>query len=240
MDNHQAAPPLQIRSSSAQIQGARPRQEDALILRRDFNDVLAFVADGLGGHPRGDEASSFAVSSVIDHLFPKLESDELTDPVQSLTDSFIQAHKAVSTVSGGRFSSPASTLIGGLFRPDQAQAYLANLGDSLALRLRDNELQWLFQPQGVGSWVSYALGYDIGINGSAIESRTVDLRSGDRFLLASDGLLTLETKTIRASLNMESPRTCCEALILEVIACVAAAQDNCSVLCLFVENRDAA
>ncbi|MGH8705318.1 MAG: PP2C family protein-serine/threonine phosphatase, partial [Burkholderiales bacterium] len=49
-----------------QIQGVRPRQEDAYSIDKTAEGgCLAVIADGLGGHPGGDVASREAVAEFV-------------------------------------------------------------------------------------------------------------------------------------------------------------------------------
>lgn len=233
--DNKTSPKLQITTASGQLQGGRWRQEDSVLLRASAHGRIAFVADGVGGHVRGDEASATAVTVATDGLKAYIEqaADVPDDP---LTEAFVQAHAAVSLLPAGRRAPAATTLIGGLFRVEPAVAWLANVGDSLAFLLRDGETSTIFVPQGVGNWVRYALGYDIGYASEGIEICRMELSTGDRFLLASDGLLTLDYDNIQEALLQDTPRACCEQLLSQVIAAARPNQDNCTVLALFVEE----
>lgn len=230
--------PLQISCSSGQLQGARRRQEDAVALRIGATGCIGIVADGLGGHSRGDEASLVAVTSMTNDLSRYLLGGHF-DPDLALYDAVYRAHLAVAALGNKEHDvrSPATTVVGGLFRADQAAAHLANVGDSLAFLLRNGVLERIFVPQGRGNLVDFALGFDLGPANAAIVRRTLFLSPGDRILLASDGIQSVDADGIRKALRLPNARACCERLLSWVIAAQHRHQDNCTVLAAFLDQQ---
>ena len=208
-----------------------------MALRFGTTGCIGLVADGLGGHPRGDEASSVAVMSMCNDLSRHL-LEEHFDPDLALYDAVYGAHLAVGALGnvGSGVRLPATTVVGGLFRVDQAAAHLVNVGDSLAFLLRDGILERIFQPQGHGNLVDFAIGLDLGPANTAIDRRTLSLHPGDRILLASDGIQPVSAEGIQEGLGLPNARMCCEHLLSRVITAQHRYQDNCPVLAVFLDQ----
>jgi serine/threonine protein phosphatase PrpC len=110
--------------------------------------ALLIVADGMGGHVRGKEASSIATrvaSSVIlrEVLLPMLggrATEATTRPIHEILDEAItSANEAVSQMEADTGTTLTSALIVG------RSAYLAHVGDSRAYYLDRGELHQITQ-----------------------------------------------------------------------------------------------
>jgi serine/threonine protein phosphatase PrpC len=146
----QGADLLQIGQGS-DIGRAREHNEDAFLTLKTLmgpegsNSPLAIlaVADGLGGHARGEEASSTAVrvasgALVKEFVLPVL-SNRLADdgirPIQEiLTEATLSANRAVSRMESDAGTTLTSVLITG------HSAYVAHVGDTRAYYLADNKV----------------------------------------------------------------------------------------------------
>ncbi len=171
---------------------------------------LLVLADGMGGHKAGDVAANETVNRVCNYLKREIEalgSDLDYEEAEALLfDTIQQVNEEVLTLS---FSRPqlrgmGTTLCVLLFLRNSA--LLAHVGDSRIYRLRDLKLEQmtadhsLFQElldQGaLGKGEEFkrknVITKAIGI-ASVVEPTVcqVELRSGDRFLLCSDGLSDL-------------------------------------------------
>ena len=56
--------------------GGREEQQDAYCLERRWGEIFAAVCDGIGGLPRGEEASYLAAKTLLDEERPWTEQDE--------------------------------------------------------------------------------------------------------------------------------------------------------------------
>ncbi len=161
------------------------------------------VADGMGGHTGGEEASKIATEVIKTYLVSHWQ-DTIESP-QLLENAFIQANEAiiVDQEKNPERSDMGTTAVVAILREEQL--WCANVGDSRLYRLRDKTLKQITEDQtwvaqGVRShaltleearshpWrhvLSQCLGReDMG----KVELLSLDIQPGDRFLLCSDGL----------------------------------------------------
>ena len=99
----------------------------------------------------------------------------------------------------------------------------------------------LYQAALVGS-VLFCLGGDVGEpEGSGIDigDAPLDLRAGDRLLIASDGIFTLTEPQLKAALAAADARTAVEAVLRQVIEIGDRMQDNCTVVVVEVLDPEA-
>jgi serine/threonine protein phosphatase PrpC len=151
----QSVGPLEI-GQATDIGKARELNEDAfftlkLLIGTDSQPVplaLLVVADGMGGHAGGEEASSVGIrvaSGVIvrEVLLPMLNNTptEVTSrPIQEiLSEAINSANEAVSRIESDAGTTLTSALIVG------HSAYMAHVGDSRAYYLDQGELRQITQ-----------------------------------------------------------------------------------------------
>jgi PPM family protein phosphatase len=191
-----------IRVGSRSVQGARPNNEDALVV--DAEHKVFLVADGMGGQELGERASSMAAE-----IIPRVLQDRLAhnqDAGAAVQSALAEANLAI--VTAGR-SQPAGRRMGttAVLAVQQAdQLYVAGIGDSRAYLIRGDRVEQLT--------VDHSVAKALELSGtlSAEEARTspwqhvlyrflgcaemtegAEVRplvpqAGDRLLLASDGL----------------------------------------------------
>ncbi len=82
--------------------GNRSSNPDRCLVMQDSDRVLLVVADGMGGHARGDLAAETAVNS-LGHSFLS-QRDAIADPEQFLKTALEIAH--LETVEAGRANTP--------------------------------------------------------------------------------------------------------------------------------------
>jgi protein phosphatase len=128
-----------IRVGSHSAQGVRPNNEDRFAV--DERHRVYVVADGMGGHDSGEEASRLAAE-----IIPKSVGDSLDAQVQvpeALQRALEQAHKAI--MDAGRNQPPGrrmgTTAVVAVH--DKDQCYVAGLGDSRAYLVRAGQVQQL-------------------------------------------------------------------------------------------------
>lgn len=95
--------------------------------------ALWLVADGVGGGPRGEEASRTAVDVVAGYL----GSGAWSEPASAISDAFGLASGRVHELTGTGASS--TTMVAALVRESDATAWIANVGDSRAYLVSDGE-----------------------------------------------------------------------------------------------------
>lgn len=179
------------------------------------------VADGMGGHAGGQEASHIATESIQAYLNEYWDSDDSSPAL--LEQAFLQANRAIlqDQVKHPERADMGTTVVVVLFR-DQ-ESWCAHIGDSRLYRLRGAKLHqitedhtWVARATKLGDltpdqarlhpWrhiLSRCLGReDVG----QIDVQSFELQSNDRLLLCSDGLteelpdhlIAFHLKTIRA------------------------------------------
>lgn len=214
----------------------RDHNEDSYLLQWP----VALVADGLGGHPGGEDASRVAVEVAGDVLASEPPSTE------TLVTAWEAAHRAVAEegAASGRVGM-ATTLVGGVLSPDGSTLYLANVGDSRAYHLTgaglrqltvdDNEAQELVRygvltrEQARVHPARFWLSQSVGRGDVQVRTQAVPV-AGGRLLLCSDGLLELDDVRVEALLRAApDPRAAVDALVETVLAETPAA-DNITVL----------
>lgn len=160
------------------------------------------VADGVGGAPAGHLASGLAVKSMVAGL------GEMTEPdANSVQEQVVRAN-AMLAQTGRDYPSVrgmATTMTGLVMAGDVG--YLVHVGDSRAFRLRDGVFEQMTVDQ---SWVQMLMDEGMldpaevsthpmrnmlmhSLSGALRDPEyarvtPVDLRAGDRWLIATDGL----------------------------------------------------
>ncbi len=214
MSSEPAPPPLR-RTGTGLSDLGRKRQtnEDAFYL----DDMLGLyvVADGMGGHAAGEVASQEAVETVFGMVKRGITSlHELEDPVQEddvrnacrLMESAVQAatYMVFSMAEMDRGKSGMGTTISAMLVLGE-YAITAQVGDSRVYRIRGAEVEQLTEDHTLIAWqlkqglitpqeakksphrnvITRAVGNRDYVQ---VDTGLVQLFSGDRFLLCSDGL----------------------------------------------------
>lgn len=194
------------------------------------------VADGMGGHAGGQEASRIATQSIQMHLNQQWDSAEPSDRL--LEKAFLQANQAIlqDQSKHPERSDMGTTAVAVMLRDDQS--WCAHIGDSRLYRLRGAKLHqvtedhtWVARAMRLGDitpdqarihpWrhiLSKCLGRE---DLRQIEVQTFDFLPNDRLLLCSDGL-TEELSDGSITSHLKSIRACDRA----ASALVNAAKDK--------------
>lgn len=184
--------------------GNRSSNQDRCLVLHESDRAILAVADGMGGHARGDLAAQTAVNS-LGHSFLS-QHDTVTNPEQFLKTALEIAH--LETVEAGRANTPPveprTTCVVCLVQGNQA--WWAHVGDSRLYLLRDGKLltrtrdhtpvEELLQSGAIGedelnnhplrNGVSRCLGGALRF--PKISFDHAELEPGDTLLLCSDGL----------------------------------------------------
>jgi protein phosphatase len=104
---------------------------------------LFVVADGMGGHKGGKQASEIAVATIAERLLGEPDSGRLADRTERLVEAVRDANRRI--VERGAQESDlnhmGTTLVALLLQEDEGA--VVHVGDSRAYRLRDGELAQL-------------------------------------------------------------------------------------------------
>ncbi|MEO1060858.1 MAG: Stp1/IreP family PP2C-type Ser/Thr phosphatase [Actinomycetota bacterium] len=173
----------------------RPANQDSM-----FADAGLFVvADGMGGHRAGETASRLTVESLADSDVGDL--DDLTEAIREANRIVHRSSSDDSELQGMGTTVTVLRIAG-----SPSQALLANVGDSRAYRLRGDDFERLTEDHSyVGALLREGsineqeaehhpyrnmLTRAIGIEPEVeVDTWTLDIDDGDRFLLCSDGLI---------------------------------------------------
>lgn len=220
-----------MNAAGGQIQGTRMRQEDAWVVERcGDGELLAIVADGLGGHPAGDVASREAVAE-IKRAFLELREAAQATPREWLKDAVLAADTQLRAMQrrNPELHGMATTLVA-LYLRDR-EFWAASVGDSYLLLLRQGQLLVLNELHAEGGGVTSCLGFHL----SRVDlADRLAVEAGDRFLLASDGVATLDADEIGALLGAATGP---DGVIREVLGAIEESalpnQDNVTLVAVF-------
>jgi serine/threonine protein phosphatase PrpC len=194
------------------------------------------VADGMGGHAGGQEASRIATDAIqayLEHHWPT----DMSSP-QMLEAAILKANQAIleDQASHPERSDMGTTVVVVMFR--EGQSWCGHIGDSRLYRLRGAKLQQITEDH---TWISRALKSG-EINPSQarihpwrhilwkclgredirqVDVQAFDVQVGDRLLLCSDGL-TEELSDFSIANLLKSVRACDKA----ALSLVNAAKDK--------------
>jgi len=188
---------------------------------------LLVLADGMGGHAGGETASRLALET-IGEVF----QTEFDDPRAMLESAFQAANQKVHQVGSAdpNLQGMGTTGVALLVGPHET-AWVAHIGDSRAYRLRDGRFEPVTEDH---SWVVDAIHHgritakeakthpmrnvlmrSIGVAPQIeVTISALDLETGDRFLLCSDGLWgEVPEVSIAEILSQETPSTAARQLV---------------------------
>ena len=232
---------MAIESVSGTHVGLRRKvNEDSLLVRDDCR--LWVVADGMGGHEAGDVASG-KVAEALRLLPPAADIDALVDDaIQALK----QVNHQLIDLAGGQDSqrSIGTTVVGLAVGDAGFRCFWA--GDSRAYRLRDGQLVQLTRDHSMvqdlvdagmlrpdeaadhpnSNIITRAVGVAPDLR---VDTVSGDVRPGDQFLLASDGLTRVMTdEEIYAELTALPGEEAADSLLQTVLS--RGAPDNVSMI----------
>jgi PPM family protein phosphatase len=181
----------------------RSANQDAYFIDEQ-NGRFFVVADGMGGHAGGQEASRIATEAIASHLMDNWSVD--TDAIALLQEAFLKANRAIveDQRQSPERSDMGTTAVAVVF-PENSPPLCAHVGDSRLYRLRGAELTQITEDH---TWIAHAvksgnlspeqarshpwrhvLAQCLGREDlHKVEVQALDVQSGDRLLLCSDGL----------------------------------------------------
>jgi PPM family protein phosphatase len=231
------------------IPGRRSNNEDAVCIRPDLG--LFVVADGMGGYEGGEVASALAVQAICElvrrtHLDKDVTWPYRIDPQRTVDENEIivatrLANERITSRREGELEQMGSTVA--VLRIADDRAVIGHVGDSRVYRLREGVLAQMtvdhsLLAQLIASGapppdperfpfrhvVTRALGTPTG----EPEVQLDHTRSGDVYLVCSDGLSeVLGSEMITSLLQFDSERAC--KMLVEA-AYEAGSRDNISAI----------
>ena len=249
---------LKFEISGAQIDGARDYQEDSFLISHlqagdgDGQASLVIVADGMGGHAAGNVASNMAVQSFNKYITTHYPSDSIPLLLRSAAD---EANNAIAKTihETSALKGMGCTLVAALCINDKM--FWVSVGDSHLFHIQDKILfkrnadhsygGYLDRMAAEGNAVNEENGYSRHMLLSALTGEPipaidcpeepVSLKDGDQILLCSDGIDTLDQKSIQASSNkVEGVQELTKKLIANVEKAQQPRQDNTTVVAMRV------
>lgn len=222
----------------------RKLNEDAVLALSDLG--LWVVSDGMGGHEAGDFASA-AICDTVARLDPSLPPGQR---LQDLRGLLAEAHAGIRAEAQARGGITIGATVVTLMLSDGHFVALW-AGDSRLYLLRDGVMQMLSSDHSVVAELVHAgqLTWDqaehhprsnaitraVGV-GAALDLDKVhgELRSGDRFLLCSDGLTKYAGIELLARLLAQAPlETVADKLIQHALD--GGGADNISVIVVDID-----
>ena len=252
---------VEFEIASDQIDGARDYQEDAFMVNQlgeaENGDIcsLIIMADGMGGHAAGNVASNMVVATFnksFQSNFPTSEiAGALTDALNLSNDQIRSSVKETPALQG-----MGCTMVSAYLQDDKL--YWVSVGDSHLYLVRDRELikqnadhsygAYIDQMKEQGEEVEEQTGMSRNMLMSAMtgeEISTIDvseepikLKSGDRVIVASDGLDTLGAGAIiQYSSWSATAKECVYALLKAVEDANKINQDNTTLIVIDIKAK---
>lgn len=241
---------------------ARRRNEDAVQV--DGERGIAVVADGMGGHPAGDVASSVAsqeMARLLGQLQDRLategrSADSLGAGMEEAVRGVEQRVRAVSLEDPHR-EGMGTTLTALFVEHHSGRVVLGHVGDSRGYRWRHGSLErlthdhtWVQEQVDAGrltpvqarkhpyaSTLTQAVGVDPPVHPDVME---LDTAPGDVFLLCSDGLTGMLTDERISSLLREQTAGDLDQVAISLVDAAnrEGGADNITVALLAVDEKE--
>jgi serine/threonine protein phosphatase PrpC len=194
------------------------------------------VADGMGGQLAGEKASQMAVDIIPKELSKRIGNAESDDrQIQRIIkDAIAAANQEILGLSvvQTEFNNMGTTVVLALFRNDRV--FVTGIGDSRAYRFRDGRIEQLTKDHSLAQALleagtitaeelpnhkfNHVLYLYLGskdARGGPEDVKAAEVRSGDRFLLASDGLtgVVQDAQLAEVVAGSDDPQASARALI---------------------------
>jgi formylglycine-generating enzyme required for sulfatase activity/serine/threonine protein phosphatase PrpC len=253
---------LSLEISGAQIAGARDYQEDAFLttyLDDESGDskssALVIVADGMGGHAAGNIASNLVVSTVNTTFTGKFGKQDppgaLRAALEKANDGLKTSIKETPGLDGMGCTMVSAAIVKG-------KIFWVSVGDSHIYLIRDRALNKKNEDHSYGGYLDRMQSQGIEVEAEAGLSRNMlmsamtgeeiaevdcpalgfQLLPGDRLIIATDGLDTLEAETIlKTSTWAHTSKECVAGLLNAVDDAKRPRQDNATVVVVDVTER---
>lgn len=181
----------------------RPVNQDSFYY--DPEGRFFIVADGMGGHAGGQEASRIATDTIKDYLLERWEGEENSQEL--LETALLKANQAIllDQSQHPERSDMGTTVVVLIFREADLAPWFTHIGDSRLYRLRGPHLDQITEDH---TWVARAMKEGVLTSDQArvhpwrhvlsqclgredlgqVEAQQFEVQPGDRLLMCSDGL----------------------------------------------------
>ncbi|MCR4923433.1 MAG: protein phosphatase 2C domain-containing protein [Lachnospiraceae bacterium] len=229
--------------------GGRSHNEDAIGSKLSGEKGIFIVADGLGGHKKGELASEYVVESMLEAF----EADSSMDRSLWLKESLARINSGILELQKENDCIMKSTAV--VLCIEGEKACFGHVGDSRLYYIHNMDIDYITHDHSV-AYKKYMAGeisrLDINTDedqatllrslGSsdryeAEVAEAVTMESGDGFMLCSDGIWEYlhDDEVLVDYLKAEDARNWAERLLLRVIDRVDQNNDNLSVITVLVE-----
>lgn len=237
----------------------RSNNQDAFYI--DPEGRFFIVADGMGGHAGGQEASRIATETIQAYLLDNWSSDETSPDL--LEAALLKANQEIlnDQRSHPERGDMGTTVVAMIMRDNPKEAgqkgepWCAHIGDSRLYRLRGANLEQITEDH---TWVGRALKLGAISEDQArhhpwrhvlsqclgredvheVETQKFEIRPGDRFLLCSDGLTEELSDRMIANL-LKNIRACDRAASSLINAAKEhGGRDNITVVIVATDHAD--
>ena len=232
--------------------GGRQKNEDRMGYSYTRESALFVLADGMGGHPKGEVAAQIAIQTVSS-MFQRQARPALKNVPEFLSAALLGAHHQLLRYSNERamLDTPRTTLVVAVVQ--DGCAHWIHCGDSRLYLVRDAELLMRTRDH---SYQELRNGVAPGLErvnrnvlftclGSPTKplfdvAGPVLLEQGDRLLLCSDGLWgTLDDDAIADELGTKTVSQAVPNLVESALRKAGDSSDNVTVVALEWETPDA-
>src|SRR5580692_7567854 len=242
----------------------REHNEDTFIVLNEYD--LYVVADGMGGHRAGDVASRIATET-ISEFFKSTANDDVTWPFHFDTNLSEEENRLLTGIRvanrqiferstrSREYHGMGTTVVGAMFSPKKQRMYIGHVGDSRCYRVRGGKIQQLTRDHSLindylvampdlteeqrselpKNVITRALGMQDQV---VVDLQHDDPRSGDVYILCSDGLSGMMTDEEIRQIVTGSPdiRVACKKLIER--ANEQGGEDNITAVVIQIESKE--
>jgi protein phosphatase len=214
--------------------------------------MLVAVADGMGGHAAGEQASRLAVENI--GAYYDQDGDLPETPVEILRGRIDAAHRAIYSMATctPHLKGMGTTLSAVLI--DGSMLHVGHVGDSRVYLIREGVISQVTQDHSLvaeqlrlgiitaeeaashpgKNIITRALGTKESV---AIDYSSLPVKPGDRILACSDGLhgVVSESRLVAVAVGSKSPAEACENLVAEANA--NGGPDNVTVVIVHIKPQ---
>lgn len=214
----------QVRSQNQDNYGQYTRKNP-----RGHDEHLFIVADGMGGHEHGEEASRLAVDEVCRVFYADASRSvgaRLRHAFEAANACIYERAHANGTPQGRTMGTTCTALV-----LTEGQAILAHVGDSRAYRISGGAIEQITHDHTVVDelyrngvltagearqhpqrhTLTRALGTQAAVSVDVLDPRPVQSR--ERYLLCSDGLAPVSDAEVLQVVEAHVPQAACERLV---------------------------
>ena len=232
--------------------GGREKNEDRMGYSYTRESALFVLADGMGGHPKGEVAAQIAIQAVS-AMFQHQARPALKNVPEFLSAALLAAHHQVLRYGNdkGMLDTPRTTLVMAVVQ--DGCAHWIHCGDSRLYLVRDGELLMRTRDHSYQELRNAAIPGLERVNRNVLFSclgsptkplfdiaGPVLLEQGDRMLLCSDGLWgSLDDALIARQLARQAVSQAVPDLVEDALRKAGDASDNVTVVAMEWETPNA-